>query len=445
MQTYEYSEKFQRRIAALCLQDISFLRDYYDVIDPKYFDFDYLSSIVRVCTGLVEKHNELPSSAVLIEEMKDFCTKYKIGRDEQREIIDKIEELYGLPVRDTEAIKNRVIRFGKRQALKLAVLEVADLVDKDSEFDRAIEIVGGALAVGENANKLGMQLFGNFSKLPKIANESSTYGKKVKIPTNLKTLDNCVWGGPGCGEVWVLMGLPGSGKSQTLVNFGAAAINRGFPVAHVTIGDLDEVDVSIRYAARLSGYSMSEVITETDRYMRRAKKLDALMDRYLRVKFYPSSTATPATVRAYLQKLWIVDDIRPKMLIIDYPDEFRPYTDNDYQNMGRIYSELMAIAAEFGCLTWVASQVRRWRPEKDGDVIMMDNIADSWKKAAKADGIVSITKTYEEHKRQRARIWIDKVRRGHSQELVRVAIDWSMCYLRQLTEEEAEEEESEND
>jgi len=444
--TYQYSEQFQRRIAALCLQDITFLRDFGDVIDPKFFDYDYLSSILKVSLNLVIKHNQLPSHALLAEEIKEFCDKYHVGGESKTEILDQLRELYEIDLTsDVEAVKERVVRFGKRQSLKSAVMEVADLIDKDDEFDKASEIVSKALAVGENTGKLGLQVFGKFNSLPDIAVNSPQYGKRTKIPTRLSRLDRALNGGPGCGETWIMMGLPGSGKSQCLVNFGAIAVNELHPTVHVTIGDLDEIDVGIRYAARLTGLPMIEVIQGSDRYKRRAQKLDELLEHYLRVKFFPSATATPQTVRSYLQKLRTVDGITPEMLIIDYPDEFKPYIDNDYQNMGRIYSEIGAISSEFSTLTWVASQVQRWKPDHDSDVITMNNIADSWRKAAKADGICSFNQTIREYERNQARIYVDKVRRGERMYIVKVHTEFDKAYIRELTPEELEKSQLEDE
>jgi hypothetical protein len=212
------------------------------------------------------------------------------------------------------------------------------------------------------------------------------------------------------------------------------------PVVDITIGDLDELDVGARYGALLTFPPIDDVAMGGAEYLRIAKKLDATVGQYLRIKYYASHSVNPLQIRAYLERLVAVDGIRPAMLIVDYPDEFKPYNqDNTYINMGRVYSELGAIASDFNVLVWVASQVRRWRPEKPTDVITMDNIADSWLKAAKADGIVSFNQTQEEHINNRARLWIDKVSRGRRMYVVPLYTDLNSCYIRQDTEAEIAE------
>jgi hypothetical protein len=236
------------------------------------------------------------------------------------------------------------------------------------------------------------------------------------------------------------MGLPGVGKSQWLLNIGAAGVNQGFTVAHLTIGDLDEVDVFGRYAARLTHTPIRDIIDNTEVYQRRAAKMDQYIERYLRIKYYPSSVVTCAMIRAYLSRLITVDGIKPDLLIIDYPDKFKRVNDNDYTNMGMIYSDLAGIAGEYDILIWAATQVQRWSPKGDEEVITQDNVADSWRKAHEADGILSFNQTVAEYKRGRARGWVDKVRRGEKMFQLDLKCDFTMSYIREMTQQELETE-----
>jgi replicative DNA helicase len=438
--TYEYAEAFQQRIVALCLKDPVFLRDYEDVINPKYFDYDYLSSMIRVALEHVTKHNEVPSKATLTESLREFCQLYKISPEDTQDTLDKVHKIYSIDLLDPESVKERVLRFGRRQALKSAVMQTIDIIDSDTEYDRVNSLIQGALNVGQNTHDLGIQAYGSFLDLPSQIAISGSHDKARKIPSLFSTLDRAIFGGPGRKEVWVVMGLPGVGKSQWLTNIGAAAVNQGYHVVHITVGDLDEIDVFGRYAARLTHMPIREVIENSEVYRRRAAKMDQYLERYLRIKYYPSGSVTCSMIRAYLARLIALDGIKPDVLIIDYPDKFKRSHDNDYTNMGHIYSDLGGIAGEFDCLVWVASQVQRWSPKGDEEVITQDNVADSWRKAQDADGIVTLNQTVAEYKRKRARGWIDKVRRGEKHILIQLVCDFTMSYMREMTAQEMEEE-----
>lgn len=438
---YKFQEPFQRKIAALCLKDPVFLQDYEDVVNPNYFEFDYISSIVRIAKGHVEKHKELPSKSTLVESVKEHCDLYKVSERDSREILDKLETLYTIDVADPSSVKDKVIRFGKRQALKSAVMEIAELIDTDSEYERSVELINHANQVGQNTRDLGVQAFGSFSELPAILAEEGSYDRSKKISTPFPSLNKAIFGGPNRKEVWVIMGLPGFGKSQWLVNMGASAINQGYNVIHITVGDMDQLDVFVRYAARLTHLSTEDIVSGSEAYRRCAKKIDAFTGRYLRIKYYSSGSVTTGMIRAYVSRLMVRDGIKPDLLILDYPDKFRRTHDNDYTNMGIIYQDICGMTGDFGCVTWAASQVQRWASWNDeNEYLTLEKVADSFRKSQEVHGLVTLNQTADEYQRGRARAWVDKVRKGRKNFMIQLECDFSRSYMREMTAKEIEHE-----
>lgn len=431
-ETYSYSEDFQLKIVSLALKDPSFLLEYDDVIDPSYLDYEYLTSVLRIGKDLFKKHQEPVGKDTLVESIKDYCISYKIPSEDVENILLGVDKIYNLDVIDSSAVKERVINFGKRQALKSGVLQVCDIINKDSGYDEAVSIIESATRVGHGLNNLGLDFFKEIKNPSKLMRKDER-GFIHKIPTLLPILDQKTLGGPGRGEVWVVLGMSGMGKSQFLINIGASAIDQGFPVVYITIGDLDEVDVGLRFAGRITLTPQDKILSSDPAFLRKADKLAQLKDRYLKIKYYDPGEIRPSNIKAYLSKLITVDNIKPALVIIDYPDEFNPYCDDLYTNGGRIYTELKAIAGQFKVLIWAASQVNRWTPKYKGDVITRSNIADSAKKVHKADGIVSINQTFEESNAGKARLWVDKTRRGKQFFLVPLDVDYSMSLIRQGT------------
>lgn len=442
---YDYDELFQKRIVCLCLRDPVFMRDFYDVVDYKYLESEYLQTILKTAIELNQKYKQIPTQTLLIEEIRETCKRHKIKSNIAEEYIDHVNDLYRIELRDKEAIKERVIRFGRRQALKLALLDCADQIEKDEEFDKVQESISSALRVGMNNGQLGSQFFGSIMDIPKDISESGIYSPATKIPTGITSLDQAQIGGngPGRRQVWAVMAPPGAGKSQFLVNTGSVAIRMGVPTVHITIGDMDELDCRLRYAARLTMLSMWEVSKNSDQFLKRGPKYDLQLDKYLRIKYYSGHTITMATIEAYLSRLVTIDCIKPGLVIIDYPDELRPYTDNDYQNMGRIYSEIGRLADDFDCLVWVASQIRRGGPgggaTDPSAVYTLDNIADSWRKAAKADGVVSFNQNVYERRNGYARLFQAKGRRANQIDVIPTKVDFSRSYIKEISGQDLEE------
>jgi len=435
-ESYKYSEAFQKKIAALCLRDIGFIQKYEDVVDYKYFDYEYLASLIRVSMSLYHRHQEIPSQATIVEEIREYASNYHIPSDVINTVVEQIDTIYEIDLGDAKAVRERVIRFGKRQALKSAIIKVADLIDHDSAFDQVGDIINKALTVGEDIDSAGMQLFGLFQRIPGMAYETH-YGVS-RIPTMIPEFDRTQHGGTGRGEVWVVMAPPGSGKTQWLINLGCAAIMNEEAVVHITIGDMDHVDVGVRYAARFCKVRIDDVTDNTTEYQERADKLDQLRGRYLRIKYYSPHSVSMPQIRAYLSRLITHDGIKPGLVILDYPEELKPVHENEYQSIGRIYSEIIGIANDFNCAVWTASQIQRFIFDRDRpwEVITKERIADSWRKVAKSDGICSFNRTRQEGNNDRARLYIDKSRRGIDKTTIYLMAYLDQCYIRQVSKEE---------
>lgn len=432
-ETYKYNLDFQVRVAAMVMRDPAFLSHYEDVINPDYFDYSYLSHIVRLAKKHKEKTGDLPSKTVFVQEVDDFCKSFRIAESDHRHIMGAIERIYRLDLIDSNAIKDAVVKFGQRQAMKGAVMQLADMLETDADYDKSVDLIENALRVGYDVNNLGTELFSNLTRLPELVRRDGL-GFAHKVKTMFPIFDQKTMGGPGRGELWTVLGMSGGGKSQYLVNMGAAAIQQNVHVVHITVGDLDEEDVLLRYGSRLTLVTQEEILSEDPEYMKRAERLAENKDQYLRVKYYDPGTVTVGHIKAYISKLITVERVNPGLLILDYPDEFKmPFPNDTYQSMGVIYSEIKAILKQFNMVGWAGSQIHRWAPKTNNDVIQINNIADSAKKIFKADGVVSVNQTYEESEYGKARLWVDKVRRGKCYFLVPLDVDYSRSLMQQGT------------
>jgi hypothetical protein len=437
--TYQFGESFQYRVAALILRDPTFLRDYQDVINPKYFEYPSITSIIRLGVDSYNKHNQVPTKDTLLKKLEDFCISFKINDTERSTYVEAIDRVYSIDLSDSEIVRDDVIRFGKDQALKSGILEAVELIGKPDKYDKIRDIFNKALTVGTNTNDLGINFFQNLNNIASIIKKTNSPENKIK--TLIPLFDVMTQGGPSRKEIWAVMGLPAVGKTQFLVNLGAAAITQGFTVVHITIGDMTEEDIFVRYASRFTFISTDEVLRLSEGFLRRIDKFKQYTDRYLKIKYYPSATVTPETIRSYLSKLQTVDGVQLALVIVDYPDEFKPYCDDTYQNGGKQYSELSKITSDFNVLMWVASQVGRSNLKNPDDIVRMTNIADSWKKAMKVDGLCSLNQTIDEYKANLVRLWLDKVRRGSRFALIDLEVDYSMSTLVQYDKKKAKEDE----
>jgi hypothetical protein len=443
---YGWGQDFQRLIVAAALKDEGFLGQYGDVLQPQYFDFEYLGSVIRRAKELYEKLDSLPTKATIKEAMVDYCAKFHYSADDLNFVLDQLDVIYQLDVTDLAYVRDKVVEFGQRQAIKEAVGAIVTLYRAVEEKDvhlRARSILEKALQVGLDVSDMGFDFYSNVLQIPELAS-TGVGSLKRKVPTGIKSLDQNTLGGPGRGEVWAVVGHPGRGKSAFLVNIGASALTRGYPVFHYTVGDLHEIDVAVRYAARLTGCSVADVLNNSEQYVKQAEKLSKF-NPHLIIKYYPAGEASVENIRAHAQKTRAVDGIKPGVIIIDYPEELRrPFTENLYLSGDATYSRINSMGNEFDCVMWVASQPKNLPQMKSGrgkkkQVITGDLLGESARKFQKLDGLVSWNMDYDEEREGVARLWNDKTRRGKAYYMMYMKVNLDKMFIREMTGDEKRE------
>jgi KaiC/GvpD/RAD55 family RecA-like ATPase len=264
------------------------------------------------------------------------------------------------------------------------------------------------------------------------------------IPTEfMPSFDRALYGtGPRRGELYVIQAVPKAGKSMFMVNFGANALNQGFRVLHITIGDLKEFDVAHRYASKITGIPMKQILTERPAYIA-ALRNTYLEQNRLRIKYYSPYTLTATHIRSYMSWLRATKGFQPDMLIVDYPDKMLYDRSNTYGELGRIYMELKQILDDFNCVGWVASQSNRGA--RYAGLNTTENMAESWDKVANADGIIPITRmdtqgkeiketdeaglNFDGPRRGYLTAYVENVRFGHDGFQIKIEYDFTTCYL----------------
>lgn len=100
------------------------------------------------------------------------------------------------------------------------------------------------------------------------------------------------------------------------------------------------------------------------------------------------------------------------MIIVDYADLLRPVTmQKEKRNeLESIYEELRGISQEFTCPIWTASQTNR--SGLSAEVITMEQISEAFNKCFVADFIFSVSRTIEDKKANKGKIFIAKNRNG---------------------------------
>lgn len=396
----KYGTSFQENLVHLIFEDRAFSDQIREVLDVEFLEVKYLRLFLDRMFAHRDKYGVHPSRDAM-------TTMLRTELDGENEVVVKqTREFYARilsansKVRDEEYIKSVSLDFCRKQKLKEALLESADLINRVSatSYDEVRKKIDCALKLGSE-NNFGYDYLADFEK---------RFELKCRNPvsTGWKKIDSITQGGLGIGELGVVIAPTGVGKSMVLVHLGAEALKAGKTVVHYTL-ELGDTVVASRYDSCITGIGLSDLFTHKDDIYDQVKDVTGR----LIVKEYPTKTATTVTLTNHLEKL-IARGIKPDMVLVDYGDLLRPIDKRKEKRneLESIYEEMRAMAQTYECPVWTASQTNR--TGLNAEVITMESISEAFNKCFVSDFICTISRTIEDKNTNEGRMFIAKNRNG---------------------------------
>ena len=403
-----YGKKFQESVARLMMEDRPFCDQITEVLELEFFDSAYLRAFVEIILDYRDKYNQHPHFATLHTEIKKGNKNYDGAVNKQ--LRDFLVRIQSDDVNDKQYIKDQAIDFCKKQCLKKAILESANLVKKGN-YDSITKIINEALSKGNDQN-FGHDWFMDID---------NRYVKKSRKPitTGWQRIDEITKGGIGAKELAVVIAPTGAGKSMVLVHLGAQALKLGKKVIHYTL-ELADTVVGIRYDSCLAKLDLRDIMDSKDIVKERIQDVSGK----LIIKEYPTKSASTKSIKNHLEKLK-KQNILPDVVIVDYADLLRPVSHGAEKrhDLEGIYEELRGLASEFECAFITASQTNRGG--LNAEVITMESISEAFNKCFVADFIFSLSRTPQDKQANSGRIFIAKNRNGPDGLVFPAAVDWS--------------------
>jgi len=390
-----YGKAFQEGLVQLIFEDRPFADQITEVLDTQFLELEYLRTFVSKVIDYRTRYSTHPS----VEAMLTILRTEMDGEDEvlQNQVREYFARIHTREMSDIEYIKETSLDFCRKQNLKEAMMKSVGLLQNCS-FDEISTVINDALKLGSE-NNFGYDYLADFEERFKLKH-------RAPVTTGWKEIDTITGGGLGKSELGVVIAPTGAGKSMALVHLGSQAIKEGKTVVHYTL-ELQDTVIGTRYDSCITGYPLSDIRNFKDDIYEEIKELDGA----LIVKEYPTKSATTNTIRSHLARL-IKRDIKPGLIIVDYADLLKPVTvrKEKRNELESIYEELRALATEFKCPIWTASQTNR--SGLNAEVITMEQISEAFNKCFVADFIFSISRTIEDKQNNQGKIFIAKNRNG---------------------------------
>jgi hypothetical protein len=391
----KYGKTFQEKLCMVILDDRGFADQIEEVLDVNFLELNYLKLFLNKVFDYRKKYGVHPSRDII-------KTILRSELDNENELTSKqTREFYVrsqiTPPQDVEYIKDTALDFCKKQNLKSAMIKSIGLL-QNSSFDEISQVINDSLKLGMD-NEEGYDWKKDFEERfkPRFRNPTTT---------GWNLIDDTFKGGLGQKELGVVIAPTGAGKSMALVHLGTQAIKEGKTVVHYTL-ELQDTVVASRYDSCLTKIPLDSLTSFKEKIYEEILDIDGR----LIVKEYPTKTASTQTIRNHLEKLRM-RNVDIDMIIVDYGDLLRPvrYLKEKRNELESIYEELRAIAAEYKCPVWTASQTNR--SGLNAEVITMESISEAFNKCFVADFIFTISRTLEDKIANTGRLLIAKNRNG---------------------------------
>ena len=401
-------EAFQYKLAHEFMSNHTFFEDLNPIIDQNMFTDPNLKTFVGVMKNYYERGGVVPSYEMMDVELRNFSHSDR-ETEIYEAILDKVKET---PSEGSDRIRELAEKFFRQQNIvKTAneILKIAGNGDSD-KYDACVGLLNDAMTKGVH-NDFGESLFDHLD-------ETLSDDYRVPIPTGIKKIDETLEGGLGKGELGVIIGPTSFGKTSLTTAMASYAAEQGFKVLQIVFEDRIK-QIQRKHIGRITGIEAKDLSKpdniEAVKATLAAYPLKEAMQNNLRIVKFPSGEKTARQIERFIKKL-INSGFKPDLTIIDYFECLEHENDksisNEYEKEGKTMRRFEAMAGELDMAIWIPSQGTK--ESINLELVTMDKIGGSVKKAQIAHVIMSIARTVDDIANNKATIAILKNRAGKS-------------------------------
>ena len=219
----EFGYSFQVKFIVCLITDKLFLEQIVDILDEKYINNDGFKWIVKTIRDYYQEYKTNITMEVFKIKIKEVDSDLL-----QVNIKDSLKEVFkNMEAQDLEYIKDKALDFHKSQVLKDAIINSAEIVERDGDSEEVKSLIDEAMQAGVERN------LGHYY-LQDIDDRYEEYAR-VTSPTPWDIMNELMQGGLGAGELGVVVAPAGIGKSWVLSAMGAYALSKVLNVVHYTL------------------------------------------------------------------------------------------------------------------------------------------------------------------------------------------------------------------
>lgn len=401
-------ETFQFRLIHEFMENHTFFEDLCSIIDQNMFTDPNLKTFVGVMKNYFEREGNVPSYEMMEIELRDISHSEK----ETEIYLAILEKIHSTTTEGVDRIKELAERFFRQQNIVKTANEILRIAGNGdvNKYDACVGLLNDAMTQGLH-NDFGEGVFDHIG-------ETLSDDYREPIPTGIKKIDETLEGGLGKGELGIIIGPSGFGKTSLTTALASHAAMSGFKVLQIVFEDRIK-QIQRKHIGRLTNIEAKDLSKpeniETVKETLKKYQDEGKIQENLRIVKFPSGEKTARDIKRFIKKL-TNSGFKPELVIVDYFEclahESSRDATNEFEKEGKTMRAFEAMVGELDIAMWIPSQ-----GTKDSinlELVTMDKIGGSVKKAQIAHIILSIARTVDDIANNKATIAVLKNRAGKS-------------------------------
>lgn len=408
---------YQYRLVSAYMSDHKFFNDTCSVIEQNAFTEPCLRSIMGIILDYYHMYESVPSYEMLMIKIGEKL----IHNDEDKQYYEEtLEKLKRTSIDGREEVENLGLKFFKQQELIRISHEITEDVgrgasmDELSKYEKEITDVFAVKRGNENISHPFDDVDNDLSGL------NTTF-----IPTGISKLDEILGGGLEKGKMGIIIGPTGFGKTSMATCIAANAATclkedndyEGYKVLQIVFEDSHR-DIHRKYISKVSQIETADLNKDEEtpdvvREILRNSEDRERINNNVEIMTLKTGEYSATDIKNEIKKR-INEGFKPDMVVIDYFECVAPEAGMSKLDVTERESKTMRkfenMAPELNIALWIPTQGNR--DSLVSEIVTTDKMGGSIKKGQISQVIVSISKTVEQKKQNRATISLLKNRSG---------------------------------
>lgn len=345
---------FEKMVLALLLKDKSFCGSYAGLLQSTHFSTELFSALANVILGFYAKYRRVPNYDELVNAIS---RRYDADQTTFFDAcISLVESLWEAETPSKDYISPKLISFIK-EAETLSLLQKASK-EQNLNPDYLYKELQRITSMTDDVHDMGLTSDSFIEKLLTRDEESEGF------TTGFPSFDHVLKHGFRPGELTVIQGGSGIGKTTVLCNLGKGLLLSGAKVVHITL-EMPEERIMDKYISSLTRIPIDKLNDTTNMrdIVDQISQTSVISPTDLRIKYMEGNSATLNDIENYIVRLRSAGH-GIDILIVDYADLVRPprnygQSGDKRLELGDIYVGLRNMGERFGFPILTVSQINR--------------------------------------------------------------------------------------